>query len=47
MFWKNIVFHFDEKLTHSVAQVAMYYYVSKDFLLLHFAVGQVLFNFRI
>ena len=42
MFWKNIVFDFDEKLTQSVAQVTMYYHVSKDFLPLYFAVDLVL-----
>ena len=39
MFWKTLIaFNFDE----SVAQVTMQHHVSKDFLPLHFAVGQVL-----
>ena len=33
---------FDEKLTQSVAQLTMWYHVSKDFLPLHFVIGQVL-----
>ena len=42
-FGKTLVaFDFNEKLTQSVAQIAMQYYVSKDFLHLHFAVDQVL-----
>ena len=37
-----IAFDFDEKLKQGDAQVTMWYHVSKDFLPLHFAVGQVL-----
>ena len=37
-----IAFDLYEKLTKSVAQVTIQYHVSKDFLPLHFAVGQVL-----
>ena len=41
MFWRNIsTFDFDEKLTQSVAQIAMLYHESKDFLHLHFALNQ-------
>ena len=39
-FGKTVAFDFDEKLTQSVAQITMQYHVSKDFLHLHFAVGQ-------
>ena len=39
---KLIAFDFDENLTQSVAQVTIWYHVSKDFLPLHFAVSQVL-----
>ena len=42
-FGKTLIgFDFDEKLTQSIAQVTMWYHVSKDFLPLHFAVDQVL-----
>ena len=37
-----VPFDFDEKHTQSVAQITMWYHVSKDFLRLHFAVDQVL-----
>ena len=37
-----IAFDFDEKLKQGDVQVTMWYHVSKDFLPLHFAVGQVL-----
>ena len=37
-----IAFNFDEKLTQSVAQVIMQCHASKDFLPLHFVVGQAI-----
>ena len=37
-------FNFDEKHTQSVAQITIWYHVSKDFLRLHFAVDQVLLS---